>query len=157
MARSLCLAVLAAFALAGCAQVSESRLNPFNWFGQSAEQREVAAGERALRPLVPPERVIQRVDARPLVQRISQLEVTPANGGIIVRATGQAAQAGAFSAQLTRAATTASTITLEFRAFQGTGSGDGRVTVARFISNSDLAGARTITVRAASNALTRRR
>jgi len=146
--------LVAALALGGCARVSDSRFNPLNWFERDAQQAE---RPRDIRPLVPPDAVTEIVDARPLVAAVSDLEVTPTFGGILVRAFGTATDSGAYSAQLTLAETSASEITLDFRAFQGRGAGGARVTVARFITNSELGGARTIRVRSASNALTRQR
>lgn len=163
MLRIITILALVAVTTAGCASISESRLNPFNW-GSGAEPTAIdpATGQpvinRAnLRPLVPPGRVTQTVDGRPLVAEVSQLEVTPTLGGVVVRATGRAATAGAFSAELTLVEATRAGIILDMRAFQQSGSGGGIVTVARFFSTGELGNARTITVRAAGNSLSRRR
>ncbi|MEM9351043.1 MAG: hypothetical protein AAGA47_12345 [Pseudomonadota bacterium] len=89
--------------------------------------------------------------------QINELEVTPTLGGVIVRATGIATAAGAYSAQLTTAAVTESEISLDFRAFQGRGPGGGQIAVARFVSDDELGSARSISVRSAGNVLARRR
>lgn len=71
------IAALAALALvAGCATVRDSRLNPFNWFGRSAETRAAAAAPRAA------------ADPRRAVAQVTALAVEPTAGGAIVRATG---------------------------------------------------------------------
>ncbi|MEM9438566.1 MAG: hypothetical protein AAGA15_16180 [Pseudomonadota bacterium] len=155
--RVISIMLIAALTTGGCARVSESRLNPLNWFGEEETPQAEAAQPADLQPLVPPSRVIQQVEGRPLVAQISELEVTPTLGGVIVRATGTATAAGAYSAQLTTAAVTDSEINLDFRAFQGRGPGGGSVAVARFVSDEELGSARTISVRSASNTIARRR
>ncbi|MEM6727184.1 MAG: hypothetical protein AAF618_01675 [Pseudomonadota bacterium] len=160
MARWICL-MLAVSMLSGCSGFSESRFNPMNLLGGGGAEEEEGAPREVrqenVRPLVPQERVVQTVDTRPLVAQITALEVTPASGGVIVRANGRAAQAGTYSAELTLAAATPTSLTFDMRAFQGAGSGDGRVGVARFVSNEELGSARSITVRANGNTLTRSR
>ena len=163
MLRTISLMAVVLLTASGCAQVSESRFNPLNWWGSSEPaQIDPATGQAVIdrstiRPLVPASRVTQTVDARPLVEEIGQLEVTPTLGGVIVRATGRAATAGSFSAELTLREASIEGLFLEMRAFQQNGAGGGNVTVARFISDDELGGARSITVRGASNSLSRRR
>ena len=163
MLRTISLLALVVLTASGCARVSESRFNPLNWWGSNEPaQIDPATGQpvidrSTIRPLVPASRVTQTVDARPLVAEITQLEVTPTLGGVIVRATGRAATAGSFSAELTLREASSEGFFLDMRAFQQTGAGSGSVTVARFISDGDLGGARTITVRGATNSLSRRR
>lgn len=153
--RLIAVMLVSAVALGGCARLSESRVNPLNWFGGEREAR--AQQPQQVDPLVPQEKVVQTVDGRPLVASLSSMEITPTQGGILVRASGSAAQAGAFSAELTTASVSATEIVLDMRAFQGNGTGDGRVTVARFFTEGELGSARTITVRSASGSLSRRR
>ncbi len=64
-----------AAALAGCAGVRKSKLNPFNWFKKS-EPREtiVLPGEEE--------------DPRPLVDTVLSMAVEPIPGGAVVRARG---------------------------------------------------------------------
>ncbi|MEL6915999.1 MAG: hypothetical protein AAFP13_16005 [Pseudomonadota bacterium] len=154
MARLICLMLVGAIGLSGCARIAESRFNPLNIF-RSPEAQVIDPAR--IRPLVPPDRVVQQVDARPLVAAISDVEVSPTLGGVIVRARGTATSAGAYSAELTTAAADIEGITLDFRAFQGRGPGGGQVSVARFLSDADVGRARTITVRSASNSVSRRR
>lgn len=163
MLRIISLLALLVLTTSGCARVSESRLNPFNWFGSGeAVEIDPTTGQPVIdrariRPLVPASRVTQTVDARPLVAEVTQLEITPTIGGVIIRATGDSATAGSFSAELTLREASSEGLFLDMRAFQQTGAGGGSVTVARFISDADLGSARTITVRGASNSLSRRR
>ncbi len=73
--RTLIILVASVLVLSGCARVSESRFNPFNWFGSSADEETVATiGESA--------------DPRPLVAEVTSLVVERTPTGAIVRATG---------------------------------------------------------------------
>ncbi|MEM8591603.1 MAG: hypothetical protein AAGF13_03665 [Pseudomonadota bacterium] len=101
--------------------------------------------------------MVQTIENRPLAAQVTELEVTPTLGGVIVRAAGVAETAGAFSAELTLASQTPESITLDLRAFQGRGTGGGRLAVARFFTDGELGSARTISVRSATNTLSRRR
>lgn len=163
MLRTISLLALVLLTASGCARVAESRFNPLNWWGNSEPtQIDPATGQPVIdrsniRPLVPASRVTQTVDARPLVAEVTQLEITPTIGGVIVRASGRAATAGSFSAELTLREASSDGIFLDMRAFQQSGAGGGSITVARFISDADLGGARSITVRGATNSLSRRR
>lgn len=64
--------------LSGCSGFSESRVNPFNWFGDGSDGPET---------LVPVEQVLF-TDSRPLIPEVARLEVDPSPGGIILRAVG---------------------------------------------------------------------
>ena len=153
MLRVISVCAIALTLVSGCARISESRLNPMNLFSGKDRPERV----EDIRPIIPAEKVVQTVDARALVARISELEITPTLGGIIVRASGVATAAGAYSAELTTASISATELVLDFRAFQGEGSGDGRISVARFLSNQELGSVRRIQVRSASGALSRSR
>lgn len=163
MLRTISILALVALTASGCARISESRLNPFNWgLGGEPEEIDPATGapvidRSQIRPLIPPDRIIRTVDNRPLVAEVTQLEITPTVGGIVIRASGRAASQGAFSAELTVAEASSAGLILDMRAFQEGGAGGGNVTIARFISDGDLGGVSTITVRAATNSLSRRR
>lgn len=61
--------------LGGCARVSESRFNPFNWFGRDSEEDTVAPIE-------------ERGDPRPLVAEVTSLDIERTPTGAIIRATG---------------------------------------------------------------------
>ena len=75
------------FALAGCAGVRKSKLNPFNWFKKS-EPREtiVLPGEST--------------DPRALVETVLSMTVEPMPGGAIVRARGLTPTQGWWDAEL---------------------------------------------------------
>jgi hypothetical protein len=87
MTRRLPLLILCLFTLTACATVSQSRLNPFNWFKRS----EAGAGVQvAAKP----------TDPRPLVQSVLDMKVEPYPGGAIVRATGLPPTQGWYKADL---------------------------------------------------------
>lgn len=60
----------------GCARISASPLNPFNWFGRDRQVTEVV-----VRPAV-------ETDPRPLVDQVLAVRVERAAGGAILHATG---------------------------------------------------------------------
>ncbi|MEM1234486.1 MAG: hypothetical protein AAGH70_10190 [Pseudomonadota bacterium] len=151
MVRLISVFSVAAMLLGGCS----SNWNPINWFGSDPAPGPIDPAE--IEPLVPENTAVRLVEQRPLIQQVTQVEVLPADGGVLVRASGIASAAGAYSAQLTTAAAADGSVTLDFRAFQGGGSGDGTVTSARFISDEELGGTRTINVRGATNVLSARR
>jgi hypothetical protein len=64
--------------LSGCGGFSESRLNPFTWFG---------GGSDAPDTLVPVDQVLF-ADSRPLIPEVARVEIDPTPGGIILRAVG---------------------------------------------------------------------
>ena len=68
------LTLLAVVMVAGCATVSESRLNPFNWFGRSESSAVVTQSPNA--------------DPRNLVSQVVSLRVEQVPGGAIIHATG---------------------------------------------------------------------
>ena len=161
MLKATLLSTAVLVALTGCARLSESRLNPLNWFGQSTEAP--AAGEttaRDLRPLVPEGRTTVMVEGRSLIQSVSALSVDRAPSGAIVRATGIAPTQGYFNAQLVNAGIDNGVLLLEFRAqapagFQAEGSTQSRqINAAYVIDATTLAGIRSVRVQAASNART---
>lgn len=87
MTRRLPLLILCLFTLTACATVSQSRLNPFNWFKRSVEERVQVANAKT-------------ADPRPLVQQVLDLKVEPYPGGAIVRATGLPPSQGWYKADL---------------------------------------------------------
>ena len=74
-------------ALAGCAKVRDSKLNPFNWFKRSEVRVAVDV------PADP-------ADTRPLVETVLDLKVEPIPGGAIVRARGLPPTQGWWDAEL---------------------------------------------------------
>ena len=151
---TLPLLLCAALTVTGCARVSQSKLNPLNWFGASQSAPLTSTGER--RPLVPDTRTV-RTDTRGAIQEVSALAVEKTPDGAIIRATGIASTQGQFNAQLVPVSNEAGTLTFAFRieapaGFSGTNSAYSRqVTVARFMTTSELAGVRTIRVQGATN------
>jgi hypothetical protein len=64
-----------AVAVAGCAGVRQSKLNPFNWFRKSQPRETIVLpGEKK--------------DPRPLVDTVLSMTVEPIPGGAVVRARG---------------------------------------------------------------------
>lgn len=146
------LALAVVIGLGGCARVSESRLNPFNWFGNSEEEPVVVAD-------------VEDEDPRPRVAQITSLRIEETPTGAIVRATGLPPTQGYFDAQLVPAsdAPVNGTFVFVFRAEPP--SGPRRVSTvqsrelvaARAISTQELAALRVVRVEGATNALTARR
>ena len=158
MLRTTLLSTAVLLTLSGCARISDSRLNPFNWFGGS---REATAPEPVeIRPLVPERRITQIVDGRQMVSSVTALRVDRAPSGAIVRATGVAPTQGFYNAELVDAGVNNGVLLLEFRAqapsgFEAEGTARSRqINAAYVIDAADLSGIRTVRVQAASNART---
>lgn len=149
--RAIILTLAMAAVLTGCARVSESRLNPLNWFGR-AKTEEVA---------VP----VEVEDPRPRVQQITSLAIEPTPTGAIVRATGVPPTQGWYGAALVPEsdAPVAGEMVYIFRAIPPQSPApvstvrSRELTVARTLSQQDLAGLRTVRVIGARNALVARR
>lgn len=87
MKRTLLVALCAVLVVTGCARVSESRLNPFNWFGGArAEKRFELPAEAA--------------DDRALAPQVLDLSVEPYSGGALVKAIAQTPDQGWWEAEL---------------------------------------------------------
>ena len=137
--------------LAGCGFIRESRVNPFNWFGQSKAVEKVALPERAQ-------------DPRPLIPTVTALTVEPIASGAIVRATGLPASQGWWEANLVPAREVVDgKLVIQFLAFppvtrsdQGTPRSR-EITAATHISKVKLQEVREIVVQGANNALSSRR
>ena len=74
--------------LSGCGAISNSRLNPFNWFGNDEETLDPIAVEN---------------ERRPLVSQITSLVVERTPEGAVVRATALPTSQGWFAAELVSA------------------------------------------------------
>jgi hypothetical protein len=138
--------------LSACGGLRESRLNPFNWFGQGREARVEASAETVAR------------DPRPLVAEVVSLSVDRMPGGAIVRAMGLPPTQGYWEAELVAAEDSpAGTLAFEFRIApppepRRAGTQRSReVLVGRFLSTARLEGIRTITVIGAENRRSARR
>ncbi|RVT87427.1 hypothetical protein DXV76_01815 [Rhodobacteraceae bacterium CCMM004] len=140
--------------LAGCAAVSESRLNPFNWFGQSREVEAIAITPDSL------------IDGRPLLDQVVSLRVDATPGGAVVHAVGLPPQQGWFDGELiasNRGRAVDGVLEYRFYArppFRPTRLSTQRsreIVVAVALSNQALRGVREIRVVAARNARAVRR
>lgn len=148
------IAVTLVVAVTGCARVSESRLNPFNWFGRSSSVETVVVDPGVL------------PDGRRLVAQVTTLKIEKVPGGAILRATGLPQRQGYFDGELVQVDANpprAGLITFQFRIsspYETTRVSTVRsreVVVAQFLSDQKLAGIRQIQVTAGGNALIVRR
>lgn len=142
-----------------CARLTESRLNPLNWFGPSAPVANVdSAGN--LRPLVTSDMLSGMQDRRVVIDTVDTLTVSRTAEGALVTATGTAVKQGAYNAQLVPVDVLNGTLIFELRVempdgFQAQGPAQSRrVTVARALDQENLNGVRLIRVQAARNART---
>ena len=140
-----------AAALAGCAGVRQSKLNPFNWFKKS-EARET---------IVLPD---EKVDPRPLVDTVVSMAVEPIPGGAVVRARGVSPTQGWWDAELVpQDLDDKGVLVYEFRLLPPTKRADvgtqqsREVDVAIYISDVKLENVREIVVQGATNARVSRR
>ena len=139
----LLMGVLALSLLAGCGGAKIS-LNPFKWFGHRDRVVATAPAPRA-------------VDPRSLIDQVVSLRLETVPTGVLVTATGRAAQQGAWKAQLVALPVDQGKLVLEFRVFAPTNTAVGTaqsrdVTAGLHIRNGDLDGISSITVQGASNA-----
>ncbi|PTW51835.1 MULTISPECIES: hypothetical protein [Rhodovulum] len=151
MKSSLSAVLCAALALSACGTVRESRINPFNWFRSSTEAETTETQVRTAKD----------EDPRALVDQVVEMSIDRAPGGAIVTATGLPVRQGFWNAELVRVESDADaptdTLVYDFRiASPGTATPVGTepsrlVTAARFLSDQDLEGIRTILVRGAQN------
>lgn len=94
------------FGLGACSTISESRVNPLNWFGKS--RSEPVAQVESTNPLIPKggglfsnKRTADAIyEGRPFEQ-VTNLTIERVPGGAIIRATGLAARQGIYAVQLT--------------------------------------------------------
>jgi len=88
MRTPLILLLVSALAVTGCGRLSDSRMNPRNWFGSSADER----------PSLGP--VSDTVDNRALVAQISALTIEQTSSGALVRAEAVTTSAGWWDGEL---------------------------------------------------------
>ncbi len=145
-------ALAAALTLSACGGIGSSRLNPFNWFGNSQEEE-----------ILPENAVVVR-DSRPVIEQVTALAVEQVPGGAIVRARGAAAVPGWYATDLVvvPAQSGNGVVTYDFKAIPpevpGRGTGNARlITAGTFLSDDDLQGVREIRVRARTNIRSTRR
>lgn len=168
MVRAVLILILSATMLTSCGGFSESRLNPFNWFGRSVS--EPVDPNAKVNPLIPARKKAsifrskqEEAYAGSRVGEVTELLIERRPGGAVIRATGVADRQGPFDVRMTQldAETDANTLTYEFRAYQAPGPRGGdlsrTVTAAVWLTDNELAGIRTIRVLGARNARSSRR
>lgn len=106
MRKTLPLLLAATLVLTACAGIRDSRVNPFNWFGQSRSERiEPAANTNPLIPrgggLFARARAQDNVYLGRPFEQVTDLTIERVPGGAIIRATGLAARQGIYAVQLT--------------------------------------------------------
>lgn len=143
----------ATLVLSACSTVRESRINPFNWFGQSQETRVVTLDADELPG-----------DPRPLIGEVTALAMEAIPGGAILRANGLPPRQGYWDAELVEVPSDdGATRVFDFRAaapLEATLIGpvqSREITVGLYLSDQDLAPIRRIIVRGASNQRSTRR
>jgi hypothetical protein len=140
-----------AVAVAGCAGVRQSKLNPFNWFKKSQPRETIVLpGEKS--------------DPRPLVDTVLSMNVEPIPGGAVVRARGVTPTQGWWDAELVpQDLDDKGVLVYEFRLFPPPGRADvntqrsREIDVAIYISDVKLESVREIVVQGATNARSARR
>lgn len=146
------LALVALLVLAACGGLRESRLNPFNWFGQSRSERVVSTAPKA--------------DPRPLIPEVTSLVVDRRPGGAIVRAEGLAPTQGYYDGALVPrngGKPDKGTLTFDFRVVpppkrHPVGAPQTRIILVGFdLTEQDLAGVRRIVVVGQTNQRSARR
>ncbi len=157
--------------LSACGGFRDSRVNPFNWFGRG-EPAPTTLPEGVENPLIPTRTGLfsSSVDrdaylGQP-VDTVSDLTVERVPGGAIIRVTGLAATQGVYDVRLTPAtedeAVVDGVLAYRLEGLRRGGTPQGapatrEVVVARKVTDQTLAGARTIRVEGARNALQARR
>ncbi len=173
MRKTLSILLISTLTLTACGTVRESKINPFNWFGQS--RSEAIQPKKNTNPLIPEKSGgifagLRAQDAiyegRPFEQ-ITNLTIERIPGGAIIRATGLAARQGYYSVQLTAEnedelpVDGVLTYRLEGRRpSENTNVGTKptrEVTAARRLTDQELRGVRSIRVEGQLNALVSRR
>ncbi|MDO6725337.1 hypothetical protein Q4544_00175 [Cognatishimia sp. 1_MG-2023] len=169
MRNSIGVLLVSGLVLTSCGTVRDSRLNPFNWFGRAEAVETTSAKE--INPLIPREKesIFRRGEteyAGTPVSTINGLVIERVSGGAILRVRATAALQGAFEVVLEPEnedeLPVDGVLTYRVLAIQPTGFRQGTVqsreiNAARFRTDQELAGVRTIRVMAADNALQVRR
>ncbi|MGH1414715.1 MAG: hypothetical protein ACRBB0_14595 [Pelagimonas sp.] len=167
MNKPLGVLVLSALVLTSCGSIGGSRLNPFNWFGNSSSEP-IAASED-VNPLIPKRRASVFFKEKDTSYRgteigeVTELLVERRPGGAIIRATAVADRQDFFDVKLIPVIeeTNDSTLTFAFKALQSRGdigtSASRTVTAAMWVTDNQLAGIREIRVKGDRNVRTTRR
>ena len=160
--------LVSSIALTSCGRVADSRLNPLNWFGR-AEAVEVS--DKEVNPLIPQKRESifdRQAEEYPgtAVLTISDVKIERVSGGAIIRVLGTAQTQGAFEARLTPEnedeLPVDGVLTYRLEAIQPAGYRQGttrsrEMNIARFRTDQDLTGVRTIRIVGQNNAMQVRR
>jgi hypothetical protein len=135
-----------AVAVAGCAGVRQSRLNPFNWFRKSQPRETIVLPKEGS-------------DPRDLVETVLSMNVEPIPGGAVVRARGLTPTQGWWNAELVpQDLDDKGVLVYEFRLLPPVGKTDvntqqsREIDVAIYISDVKLENVREIVVQGATNA-----
>jgi hypothetical protein len=159
--------LLSLLLIGGCS----TKANPLNWFGGDAPDPSVLQPIGETNPLIPTRTGIFESDNTPPpylgtpIDVVSDLTLERVPGGLIIRANGRSGSFAPFNARLTPVnegevpEDGVLTYRLEAQYARATGgtSLTREVTVARQLTNQELAGTRTIRVEAVQNTLERRR
>lgn len=147
--------VLTSMTITGCARVADSRLNPFNWFGNATPVTNLDALGN-IRPLVPTGALTQVVDSRDLIGTITSLSMDRTPDGAILRVSGQTQGQGFYNAELVPVQQSNGTLTVALRAAAPKRAQPGAqsITAAYVLTAAELATIRRVTVQGADNALT---
>ncbi len=142
----------ALLALGSCASISQSRFNPFNWFGKGEAQAVSTETAHAADPAL--------ADPRPLVADVISLSVERASGGAIVAAVGTVPAQGFWDAELLAlngGLPVNGALVYLFRAAPpeaqlfAIGARAWRITAGQFVSDNALFGVTSIVVRGAQS------
>ncbi|OUD10963.1 hypothetical protein BVC71_05740 [Marivivens niveibacter] len=151
MLRQIGLAACVLITISGCARISQSRLNPLNWFGP-AEPAAVATEETVIRPLIPQNRAIVFVDERVPADQVTSLAIERTNDGAIIRATALVT-GQPYNAELVLLGLENGTATYAFVTERGASTGQQSVTVAKSIDTAELAQIRRVVVQGQNGSL----
>jgi len=162
------LLVCSALALAGCGGgLANSWVNPGNWFGQS--QSQAITENTNVNPLIPKRRITQRkiIDYQGTpVDQIQSLRIERKPGGALINVVGLANVIGSFDVRLqsdTEDGAENGVLSYTLKAIRpndgirGGGTAARQIVAARFVSDQQLAGVRTIVVKGARNQRSTRR
>lgn len=172
MRKTLLVLLVSSLTLTACGYVRDSRINPFNWFGQS--RSEPIEREVNTNPLIPRRAgLFQRKAAEDAIylgrpfEQVTDLKIERIPGGAVIRATGLAARQGIYAVQLTPATENEEAVdgvlTYRLEGIRPTrptpvGTKPTReVTAARRVTDSQLRGVRSIRVEGQTNARVARR
>lgn len=159
MRRQIIISGLVLSVLTGCSGLSQSRLNPLNWFGKSQPIAHFDAGNQAiiLPTLAPRNGYPVLIETRPLTPNIATLRIEKTSTGAIITASSDLPSIGYFDAELVPVGDVENgVLTLEFRLRTPTSprqtgtAAQRRVTVARSISRIELQSISRIIVHSAS-------